>query len=486
MTKKKANYGNSQTNERKTIKKLKRGFAYKLFYQLGVWTQNASLNDYYLAVSYTVRDRMQQLFINTIRAFQQKDSKIVSYLSAEFLMGPHLHNNLINLGIYDQVAQAAAESGLDLQQIIDHEEEPGLGNGGLGRLAACYLDSLASLEIPAIGYGIRYEFGMFDQAFDNGWQKELSDRWLQPGNPWEFKKADMAVEVGSGGYTEQYKDDHGKLRVRWVPGKLVKGIPYDTPILGYRVNTVNMLRLWSAEAPKSFDFAEFNVGDYLGAVHEKMLAETISKVLYPNDEQSHGKALRLYQQYFFVSCSMQDMIRIHLFQFENLDNFSDKFAVQLNDTHPAIAVPEFMRLLVDVHHYDWDSAWEIVTHTFAYTNHTLLPEALEKWPVAMLAGLLGPGRSGERPGQRQGRGPHSQGLEKSPPRQAPGRVLVFHEIFLMVHNGWTNPGDCNHAQLKTIPSSKIGHIIILNSIFQKKSCPLSPERCSIRLLSKQI
>ncbi|TKB23259.1 glycogen/starch/alpha-glucan phosphorylase [Desulfopila sp. IMCC35006] len=379
---------NNQATDRSTIEKLKRGFAYKLFYQQGVWTQNASLNDYYLAVSTTVRDRMQQLFINSIRALQEKDSKIVSYLSAEFLVGPHLLNNLINLGMYDQIAQAAEESGLDLQQIIDHEEEPGLGNGGLGRLAACYLDSLSSLEIPAIGYGIRYEFGMFDQDLDNGWQKELSDRWLQPGNPWEFKKTDMAVEVGSGGHTERYLDDHGNSRVRWVQGRLVKGIPYDTPIPGYRVNTVNLLRLWSAEAPKSFDFAEFNTGDYFGAVHEKVLAENITKVLYPNDEQFKGKVLRLRQQYFFVSCSMQDMIRIHLFQYESLDNFSDNFAVQLNDTHPAIAVPEFMRLLVDVHHYEWDRAWEIVTSTFAYTNHTLLPEALEKWPVAMLGRLL--------------------------------------------------------------------------------------------------
>ncbi len=375
-------------NDRKTIEKLKRGFAYKLFYQQGVWTQNASLNDYYLAVSYTVRDRMQQLFINSIRALQEKDSKIVSYLSAEFLLGPHLHNNLINLGMYDQIAQATKECGLDLQQIIDHEEEPGLGNGGLGRLAACYLDSLASLQIPAIGYGIRYEFGLFDQELDNGWQKELSDRWLQPGNPWEFKKADMAVEVGSGGHTERYTDDLGNIRVRWIPGHLVKGIPYDTPIPGYRVNTVNLLRLWSAEAPKSFDFAEFNTGDYFGAVHEKMLAENITKVLYPNDDQFQGKVLRLRQQYFFVSCSMQDMIRIHLFQYPSLDNFAENFSVQLNDTHPAIAVPEFMRLLVDVHHYDWDRAWDIVTRTFAYTNHTLLPEAMEKWPVVMLGQLL--------------------------------------------------------------------------------------------------
>ncbi len=377
-----------QAIDRSTIDKLKRAFAYKLFYQQGVWTQNASLNDYYLAVSYTVRDRMQQLFINSMRALQEKESKIVAYLSAEFLMGPHLHNNLVNLGMYEQIAQATAESGLDLQQIIDHEEEPGLGNGGLGRLAACYLDSLSSLQIPAIGYGIRYEFGMFDQDFDNGWQKELSDRWLQPGNPWEFKKADMAVEVGSGGYTERYTDEHGYFRVRWVPGRLVKGIPYDTPVPGYRVNTVNLLRLWSAEAPKSFDFAEFNIGDYFGAVHEKMLAENITKVLYPNDDQFKGKMLRLRQQYFFVCCSLQDMIRMHLFQYDNLDNFHENFAIQLNDTHPAIAVPEFMRLLVDIHRYEWDRAWEITSRTFAYTNHTLLPEALEKWPVRMLEELL--------------------------------------------------------------------------------------------------
>ncbi len=379
---------NNKACDRKTIDKLKRGFAYKLFYQQGVWAQNASLNDYYLAVSYTVRDRMQQLFINSIRALQEKESKIVCYLSAEFLMGPHLHNNLINLGMFDQIAQAAAESGLDLQQIIDHEEEPGLGNGGLGRLAACYMDSLSSLQIPAIGYGIRYEFGMFDQAFENGWQKELSDRWLQPGNPWEFKKSDMAVEVGTGGHTERFTDDEGKFRVHWIPGRLVKGIPYDTPVPGYRVNSVNLLRLWSAEAPKSFDFDDFNTGDYFGAVEEKMLAENITKVLYPNDEQFKGKMLRLRQQYFFVSCSIQDMIRIHLLQYPNLDNFHESFAVQLNDTHPAIALPEFMRLLVDVHHYDWDQAWTIATRTFAYTNHTLLPEALEKWPVAMLQQLL--------------------------------------------------------------------------------------------------
>ncbi|MBV5307613.1 MAG: glycogen/starch/alpha-glucan phosphorylase, partial [Desulfobulbaceae bacterium] len=340
--------------DRETIDKLKRAFAYKLFFQQGVLPFTASLNDYYMAVSFALRDRMQGLFINSVAALRENKSRIVCYFSAEFLMGPHLLNNMINLGLYDEYAQAAEESGLDLQQIIDHEEEPGLGNGGLGRLAACYLDSMASLEIPAIGYGIRYEFGMFDQAFDKGWQKELCDRWLQPGNPWEFKKPDVAVTVGFGGRTYSFSDDDGRYRVRWIPGLVVKGIPYDTPVPGYRVNTVNILRLWSAEAPRSFDFEEFNVGDYFGAVAEKIQAENITKVLYPNDEQFQGKMLRLRQQYFFVACSLQDMIRLHLLQHPGLDNFHRHFAVQLNDTHPAIAVPELMRLLIDIHRFEWE------------------------------------------------------------------------------------------------------------------------------------
>jgi len=376
------------TTDRDTVAKLKRAFAYKLFFQQGVLPFNASLNDYYLAVSTSLRDRMQHLFINSVAALRDNKSRIVCYLSAEFLMGPHLLNNLINLGVEKEFRQAAAESGLDLDQIIDHEEEPGLGNGGLGRLAACYLDSLASLEIPAIGYGIRYEFGMFDQAFAGGWQQELSDRWLQPGNPWEFKKTDFAVEVGFGGRTSTLMDDQGRYRVHWTPGTVVKGIPYDTPVPGYRVNTVNILRLWSAEAPKSFDFDDFNVGDYFGAVEEKIQAENITKVLYPNDEQFQGKVLRLRQQYFFVACSLQDMIRLHLLQDDTLDNFHRHFAVQLNDTHPTIAIPELMRLLIDAHGYAWDQAWAITSATFAYTNHTLLPEALEKWPVNLLGGLL--------------------------------------------------------------------------------------------------
>ncbi len=374
--------------EQEELNKLKRAFAYNLFYQQGKTVRTASLNDYYLAVAHTVRDRMQHLFVNSVEALFDKESKVVCYLSAEFLLGPHLANNLINLGLYDLVRRAALETGLDFEAILEHEEEPGLGNGGLGRLAACYLDSLATLQVPAIGYGIRYEFGMFDQEIVDGWQKELSDRWLQPGNPWEIKKPDMACDVGFGGHTEIYHTEQGHRRVRWIPARVITGIPYDTPIPGYRVNNVNLLRLWSAEAPKSFDFDDFNIGDYYGAVEEKIAAENITKVLYPNDEQFQGKRLRLEQQYFFVSCSLQDMIRIHLFMQDSLDNFHEYFAAQLNDTHPAVAVPELMRLLVDVHRYDWDRAWEITRNTLCYTNHTLLPEAMEKWQLDLFSSLL--------------------------------------------------------------------------------------------------
>lgn len=383
-----SNEKKSADKQQEAINKLKRAFAYNLFYKQGVTTRTASLNDYYLAVSYTLRDRMQHLFINSVEALLDKESKIVCYLSAEFLMGPHLHNNLVNLGLYEEFFQAAEESGLNLKEIIGHEEEPGLGNGGLGRLAACYLDSLATLQIPAIGYGIRYEYGMFDQEIENGWQKEISDRWLHSGNPWEIKKPDLACDVGFGGHTEIYHGERGMRRRRWIPARVVTGVPYDTPVPGYKVNNVNCLRLWSAEAHASFDFEDFNTGDYYGAVEDKISAETITKVLYPNDEQFQGKRLRLEQQFFFVSCSLQDMIRVHLFTHESLDNFYDNFTAQLNDTHPSVAVPELMRLLIDVYHYGWDKAWDITRKTLCYTNHTLLPEAMEKWELDLFKTLL--------------------------------------------------------------------------------------------------
>ncbi len=374
--------------ERELINELKRAFTYNLFYRQGKVPETASMKDFYMAVAYTVKDRMQNLYINTAEELDSHDYKIVSYLSAEFLMGPHLENNLINLGLYDAVSKALEEVGLTMKEIAEEEPEPGLGNGGLGRLAACYLDSLSTTQVLAIGYGIRYEHGMFHQVFENGWQKELSDQWLHYGNPWEIKKPGVRFRIGFGGRTESYRDDFGNMRMRWIPARTVKAVAYDTPIPGYRVNNCNLLRLWSAEAEESFDFEEFNVGDYFGAIEKKVEAENITKVLYPNDEQFQGKRLRLEQQYFFVSASLQDMIRIHLCIHDSLSNFPDYFAVQLNDTHPAVAVPELMRLLMDEHGYGWDEAWDITQKTLSYTNHTLLPEALEKWPIGLFGCLL--------------------------------------------------------------------------------------------------
>ena len=359
-----------------------------LFFTQARPVELATRNDWYMALSCAVRDRMLDDWIASLRHLHNRGLKIVSYLSAEFLMGPHLGNNLVNLGIMETARNVAADLGQDLDDLLRQEEEPGLGNGGLGRLAACYLDSLATLRIPAIGYGIRYEFGIFDQEIRDGWQVETTDKWLRMGNPWEICRPEVAYKVKLGGYTEYFSDESGYLRVRWVPYKVIKGIAYDTPVAGYRSGVTDLLRLWKSEAVESFDFQAFNVGDYYKAVDEKVISETISKVLYPNDEPQIGKQLRLAQQYFFVTCSLQDMIRIHLLREESLDTFPRSFAVQLNDTHPSIAVVELMRLLVDEHLLDWDAAWEITCSTFAYTNHTLLPEALEKWPLSLFAGLL--------------------------------------------------------------------------------------------------
>jgi glycogen phosphorylase len=371
-----------------SVDTLRRALADNLFYIQGKWPEAATRNDFYMALAYTVRDRLLQRWLNSLRNYLRPEVRIVSYLSAEFLLGPHLGNNLISLGIEDQVRQAVEQSGLDLNDLIAQEEEPGLGNGGLGRLAACYMDSLSTLEIPAIGYGIRYEFGIFEQRIRDGWQVEVTDKWLQHGNPWEIARPEAAVMVGFGGHTEGYTNSDGRYRVRWIPHQVIKGIPYDTAILGYRVNTANTLRLWTAEAVESFDFQAFNGGNYYGAVDQKITSENISKVLYPNDEQAQGKQLRLEQQYFFVSCALQDMIRIHRDSGRPLTAFHEKFAVQLNDTHPAIGVAELMRLLVDEHALEWPEAWEITQRTFAYTNHTLLPEALEKWPLDLFKRVL--------------------------------------------------------------------------------------------------
>jgi len=352
--------------------------------------QHATRNDWYMALSYTVRDRMLHRYIRTLEAIEDANTpvKVVAYLSAEFLTGPHLGNSLVNLGIWETAEQALATLGQDLLTLLEQEEEPGLGNGGLGRLAACYMDSLATLNVPAIGYGLRYEFGIFDQEIHNGWQVELTDKWLRFGNPWEIVHSEITFDVNLGGRTEHFRDDQGRYRVRWIPERVVKGIAYDTPVPGYRVPTTNLLRLWKAEAVESFFFDAFNVGDYYGAVNEKVKSETISKVLYPNDEPEAGKQLRLAQQYFFVSCSLQDMIRLLLAQEKTLAEFAVYWAVQLNDTHPSIAIAELIRLLVDEHSMEWDDAWAITQQACGYTNHTLLTEALEKWPLPLFSKLL--------------------------------------------------------------------------------------------------
>jgi starch phosphorylase len=367
---------------------LKQAYVDNLFYVQGRFWDVASPNDLYMAAAYTARDRLLGRWLKSAKAYKDGKSRTVCYLSAEFLLGPHLLNNLINLGITEVAREAGNEMKLDFDQIMETEEEPGLGNGGLGRLAACYMDSLSTVQIPAIGYGIRYEFGIFDQEIQDGWQVEKSDTWLKYGNPWELPRYKLRFPVKFGGHTEQYHDEHGHLRVRWVADMEVVGVGYDTPILGYGVGNVNLLRLWKSEAPESFDFQSFNVGDYYGAVHAKIQAETISKVLYPNDEPEAGKELRLKQQYFFVSCSLQDMVRLHLNTVGSLDTFADKFVAQLNDTHPAISVAELMRLLMDEHGMEWELAWQITRKTFCYTNHTLLPEALETWPVRLFEKLL--------------------------------------------------------------------------------------------------
>jgi starch phosphorylase len=368
---------------------LRRGIVDHLRYSIGRPAAALRPEHYYRALALAVRDRMQDNRVASTQTSLDLGRKVTCYLSAEFLMGPQLGSNLLNLDIESAARAALEELGQDLDEVLACEEEPGLGNGGLGRLAACYLDSLATLERPAIGYGIRYEFGIFDQEIHDGWQVEKTDNWLVNGNPWEIAKPDVNYRVNWGGYAEHYVDDAGHERVRWVPGRVIKGVAYDTPIQGYGVNTCNVLTLWSARAVESFALDAFNTGDYYKAVEDEVNSETVTKVLYPNDEPDVGKRLRLLQQYFFVSCSLQHVVHI-------MDDLADlsvrelpqQFALQLNDTHPSIGVAELMRLLVDERQLDWDEAWDITVATFGYTNHTLLPEALETWPLAMFGESL--------------------------------------------------------------------------------------------------
>jgi glycogen phosphorylase len=370
------------------VNSVRRSFLDHLQFSQGKDEHTATALDRYFSLAYSVRDRMMKRWIETQQSYYKADAKRVYYLSLEFLMGKALENNLINLGLYDGARDALTGVGIDVADLFGEEPDAGLGNGGLGRLAACFLDSMATLGLPAYGYGIRYEFGIFDQDIRDGWQVERPEEWLKFGNAWEIARPEYEVPVSFYGRTEPFTDEHGRYRVRWTDARHVFGTPYDTPIAGYRNGTVNTLRLWRARAYEELDLADFNRGDYLAAVEEKNVSENISKVLYPNDLTVMGKELRLQQQYFFVACSIHDIVNRHLKVHEGFHNFADKVAIQLNDTHPAIAVAELMRVLVDDHGFEWDAAWELCSAVFGYTNHTLLPEALERWPVDLFGRVL--------------------------------------------------------------------------------------------------
>jgi starch phosphorylase len=371
-----------------SVEALKESILHNLELGLATTPTHATVREWYTAVAMTVRGLMVSNWYHGSDGEPASQERVVAFLSAEYLLGPHLHNNLVELGIYDAVERAVADLGQDLRELIGQEPEPGLGNGGLGRLAACYMESMATLKTPAIGYGIRYEFGIFEQQILDGWQVERSDEWLRHGNPWEIVRPSIFYRVRLGGRVETERDESGVPRALWIPNRIVRGVAYDTFTPGYRVPWVNLLRLWKAEAHQPFDFQRFNLGNYVGAVEEQVLSENITRVLYPNDEQLTGKVLRLEQQYFFVSCSLQDMIRLHRLRNRSMSEFHRHWAIQLNDTHPAIAVAELMRILIDDYRFEWNAAWEVTSQTFAYTNHTLLPEALERWPLSVFGALL--------------------------------------------------------------------------------------------------
>ncbi|MDH3676438.1 MAG: glycogen/starch/alpha-glucan family phosphorylase, partial [Anaerolineae bacterium] len=379
-----------KTNARtaSTVRGFEKAVGDNLYYSRGSAIYSASKYDILTALSYTVRDQLIDRWRRTTDAHFKTNPKFVYYLSAEYLLGKQLPQNLLYTDTMDLARKALSKHGIDLDDLIELDAEPGLGNGGLGRLAACFIDSLATLDIPAVGYGIRYEYGIFKQSFKNGWQVESPDKWLQFSNPWEFPQPDDIVEVKLWGHTEPYVAENGSSRVRWIPGQTILGEPYHTLVPGYKTATVNILRLWRARATEAFDFELFDTGDYARAVEQKVYSENITKVLYPNDTTPQGEELRLKQQYFFVACSLHDIIRRFHIKNDDWDSFPDKVAIQLNDTHPVIAIPELMRILVDDYHLSWDRAWHITTNTFAYTCHTLLPEALETWPVSLVENLL--------------------------------------------------------------------------------------------------
>uniref|UniRef100_A0A8C1PWJ1 Alpha-1,4 glucan phosphorylase n=1 Tax=Cyprinus carpio TaxID=7962 RepID=A0A8C1PWJ1_CYPCA len=372
------------------VAELKQGFNRHLHFTLVKDRNVATPRDYYFALAHTVRDHLVGRWIRTQQFYYEADPKRVYYLSLEFYMGRALQNTMINLGLQNACDEAIYQLGLDMEDLEEMEEDAGLGNGGLGRLAACFLDSMATLGLAAYGYGIRYEYGIFNQKIKDGWQFEEADDWLRYGNPWEKARPEFMLPVHFYGRVEE---EDGK-EPKWVNSQVVLAMPYDTPIPGYMNNTVNTMRLWSARAPNDFNLRDFNVGDYIQAVLDRNLAENISRVLYPNDNFFEGKELRLKQEYFVVAATLQDVIRCFKTSKRNcsgplsFDSFPDKVAIQLNDTHPAMAIPELMRIFVDIEKLDWDTAWNITKQTFAYTNHTVLPEALERWPVELMERLL--------------------------------------------------------------------------------------------------
>ena len=372
----------------KHIPDLKETVCRHLKFSRGIELETVSDMDAYWAVSLATREYLIEKMLETEKRYVEADAKRIYYLSLEFLMGRSLGNNLINLGLFENMEKAITEMGGDLEEIREKEKDAALGNGGLGRLAACFLESMATLDLPGFGYGINYEFGLFKQEIDNGFQKERPDNWISGGTPWQIERSESACIVPVYGRIEHSEDREGGYNPMWLEWKTLIGVPHDMPIAGYGGKTVNYLRLYSARASEDFDMDIFNTGDYLNAVQEEMYSETISKVLYPSDSMEAGRELRLIQEYFFVACSIRDIVNKYQKVHPTFERFPEKVAIQLNDTHPALAIPELMRILVDEEALSWEEAWDITVETFAYTNHTLLPEALEKWPVSLLEYVL--------------------------------------------------------------------------------------------------
>jgi starch phosphorylase len=367
---------------------LKHSLSNSLIYSLGKDPITATHRDWFHTTAYSVRERLIERWMETMRSYYNTDAKRVYYLSMEFLTGRLLVNSLMNMGFYEECRDALSDLELDIDRIRELEMDAALGNGGLGRLAACFLDSMATMGLPGYGYGIRYEYGMFAQRIEDGNQVEHPDNWLRYGNPWDFPRPEVLFPVKFGGHVVQFRNDQNKLHYHWIDTEDVMAMACDTPVPGYNTSTVNNMRLWTAKASRDFNLKYFNEGNYIKAVEEKNESENLSKVLYPDDTTLMGRELRLKQQYFFVCASIQDILRRFIKYHANLDELPDKVAVQLNDTHPAIAIPELMRVLVDLHHLDWDRAWAITQRTFSYTNHTLMPEALETWPVSLFEEIL--------------------------------------------------------------------------------------------------